>query len=259
MTVRDLPFTESVSQPPKTEPSPQRDQSVWAYSDAERGSEQYVRDVYDRIQVLLDIDSETDLTTIASRIYQRSKRNRLHEGNGYEPIALAAFYITLQIDELPYSIDSIQELGGVDKRKLIRKRNQISRTLNLEIPPTNPRTQIGIIVDDLPASRETAELADGILADAPATFLSGKNPTALAASALYAAALLTGDSLCQSQISDAANISTVSIRTHYRRLLAVTEHVPVTQNDLDDIDGRTNPEGIQQVIETDSTQSEYAR
>jgi transcription initiation factor TFIIB len=47
----------------------------------------------------------------------------------------------------------------------------------------------------------------------------------LAAAAVYAAALLTNEKVTQSQVSDVANISEVTIRNRYKELLEAGEAV----------------------------------
>ena len=49
--------------------------------------------------------------------------------------------------------------------------------------------------------------------------LSGKSPVGIAAAAVYAAALLTNEKVTQSQVSDVADISEVTIRNRYKELL----------------------------------------
>ena len=52
---------------------------------------------------------------------------------------------------------------------------------------------------------------------------SGKSPVGLAASAVYAAALLSNEKVTQSQVSEVADISEVTIRNRYKELLDASE------------------------------------
>jgi transcription initiation factor TFIIB len=48
---------------------------------------------------------------------------------------------------------------------------------------------------------------------------SGKSPVGLAAAAIYAAGLLVNEELTQETVSEATDVSTVTIRDRYRELL----------------------------------------
>ncbi|MEF8974289.1 MAG: transcription initiation factor IIB 2, partial [Haloarcula sp.] len=48
-------------------------------------------------------------------------------------------------------------------------------------------------------------------------------PVGLAAAAVYAASLLTNEAVTQSQVSEVADISEVTIRNRYKELLEVEE------------------------------------
>ena len=56
---------------------------------------------------------------------------------------------------------------------------------------------------------------------------SGKSPVGLAAAAIYAASLLTNEKVTQSEVSEVANISEVTIRNRYHELLEAEEQIQV--------------------------------
>jgi transcription initiation factor TFIIB len=56
-----------------------------------------------------------------------------------------------------------------------------------------------------------------------AGLLSGKSPVGLAAAAVYAAALLCNEKVTQSEVSEVASISEVTIRNRYKELLEAAE------------------------------------
>ncbi|PSQ58786.1 MAG: hypothetical protein BRD23_05920 [Halobacteriales archaeon SW_9_67_25] len=94
----------------------------------------------------------------------------------------------------------------------------------MEIPPTNPLEYLGRFASRLGCNDETERRARDLVEDATeASTHSGKHPVGIAASALYAAGKLTGEDLVQREVSEATDVSTVTIRNRYRELLTVAD------------------------------------
>jgi len=83
---------------------------------------------------------------------------------------------------------------------------------------------VGRFASQLDCSNETERYARELIKDATEKGVhSGKSPAGIAAAALYAASRLSGESIIQPDISQAANVSEVTIRQRYREILAATE------------------------------------
>jgi transcription initiation factor TFIIB len=94
------------------------------------------------------------------------------------------------------------------------------RELKLEIQPADPEQYVPRFASDLDLSDEAERRARELLRNAKERGIhSGKSPVGLAAAAVYAASLLTNEKVTQSQVSDVANISEVTIRNRYKELL----------------------------------------
>ncbi len=80
---------------------------------------------------------------------------------------------------------------------------------------------------DLGLSEEVERRARQLLDNAKQQGVhSGKSPVGLAAAAVYAASLLTNEKVTQSEVSEVANISEVTIRNRYHELLEAEEDAP---------------------------------
>jgi transcription initiation factor TFIIB len=102
----------------------------------------------------------------------------------------------------------------------------VVRELGLEIKPADPESYVPRFASDLDLSDESERRARELLVNARETgILSGKSPVGLAAAAVYAAALLTNEKVTQSEVSDVANISEVTIRNRYKELLEAGDAV----------------------------------
>ncbi|MFB6257032.1 MAG: transcription initiation factor IIB 2, partial [Haloplanus sp.] len=118
------------------------------------------------------------------------------------------------------SLDEIATVSRVDKMELTRTYRYIVRELKLEIQPADPEQYVPRFASDLGLSEESTRQARELLrASRDAGVHSGKSPVGLAAAAVYAAALLTNETVTQSEVSEVANISEVTIRNRYKELL----------------------------------------
>ena len=96
----------------------------------------------------------------------------------------------------------------------------INRQLNLEIKPADPKQYVSRFASELDISDEAEQRARELLDTAQRQNVhSGKSPVGLAAAAVYAAPLLTNEEITQNDVSEAADISEVTIRNRYKELL----------------------------------------
>ena len=156
----------------------------------------------------------------ASVIYRRALSEDLLPGRSIEGVATAALYAAARQAGTPRSLDEIASVSRVDKMELTRTYRYIVRELKLEIQPADPEQYVPRFASDLGLSDEAERRARELLRTAKeAGIHSGKSPVGLAAAAVYAASLLTNEKVTQSQVSDVANISEVTIRNRYKELL----------------------------------------
>jgi len=162
----------------------------------------------------------------ASVIYRRALAEDLLPGRSIEGVATAAVYAAARQAGVPRSLDEVEMVSRVDKMELTRTYRYVVRELGLEIKPADPESYVPRFASDLDLSDEAERRARKLIETAREDgILSGKSPVGLAAAAVYAAALLTNEKVTQSQVSDVANISEVTIRNRYKELLEAGETV----------------------------------
>jgi len=160
----------------------------------------------------------------ASVIYRRALSENLLPGRSIEGVATAALYAAARQAGNPRSLDEFTAVSRVDKMELTRTYRYVIRELKLEIQPADPDSYVPRFVSRLDLSEETKRRASELLDSAKdAGITSGKSPVGLAASAVYAAALLSNEKVTQSQVSAVADISEVTIRNRYKELLDASE------------------------------------
>jgi transcription initiation factor TFIIB len=163
----------------------------------------------------------------ASVIYRRALDEDLLPGRSIEGVATAALYAAARQAGTPRSLDEIANVSRVDKMELTRTYRYIIRELNLEIKPADPKSYVPRFASDLDLSDEAERRARELLDNAAdAGVISGKSPVGLAAAAVYAASLLTNEKVTQSEVSEVADISEVTIRNRYKELLDAEGGVP---------------------------------
>ncbi|WP_254537868.1 transcription initiation factor IIB [Halomarina litorea] len=156
----------------------------------------------------------------ASVIYRRALAEDLLPGRSIEGVATSALYAAARQAGTPRSLDEITGVSRVDKDEIARTYRYVVRQLNLEIQPADPESYVPRFASDLGMSDEAERRARDLLKGAKeAGIHSGKSPVGLAAAAVYAASLLTNEKVTQSEVSDVANISEVTIRNRYHELL----------------------------------------
>jgi len=156
----------------------------------------------------------------SSVIYRRALEENLLPGRSIEGVATASLYAAARQANTPRSLDEMTAVSRVDKMELTRTYRYVVRELNLEIRPADPESYLPRFVSDLDLTDDTERRARELIESArDQGILSGKSPVGLAAAAVYAAALLTNEKVTQSEVSDVASISEVTIRNRYKELL----------------------------------------
>ncbi|WP_332898814.1 transcription initiation factor IIB [Haladaptatus sp. CMSO5] len=167
-----------------------------------------------------------DVRETASVIYRRALTENLLPGRSIEGVATAALYAAARQASMPRSLDEITNVSRVEKSEIARTYRYVARELKLEVRPADPESYVPRFASSLGLSDEVEMRARQLLKTAKQQGVhSGKSPVGLAAAAVYAAALLSNEKVTQSQVSDIANISEVTIRNRYHELLEAEEQV----------------------------------
>jgi transcription initiation factor TFIIB len=162
----------------------------------------------------------------ASVIYRRALSEDLLPGRSIEGVSTASLYAAARQAGTPRSLDEIAAVSRVEKDEIARTYRYVVRELKLEIKPADPEQYVPRFASDLDLSDESERRARQLLQNAKEQGVhSGKSPVGLAAAAVYAASLLTNEKVTQSEVSEVANISEVTIRNRYHELLEAEEQI----------------------------------
>ncbi|MCO8245562.1 MULTISPECIES: transcription initiation factor IIB [unclassified Haladaptatus] len=156
----------------------------------------------------------------ASVIYRRALDDDLLPGRSIEGVATSAVYAAARQTGVPRSLDEVAAVSRIDEMEFKRTYRYIVRELGLEIQPADPLSYVSRFASDLDISDESERRANELLKTAKEQGVhSGKSPVGLAAAAVYAGSLLSNEKVTQSEVSDVANVSEVTIRNRYQELL----------------------------------------
>jgi transcription initiation factor TFIIB len=162
----------------------------------------------------------------ASVIYRRALDENLLPGRSIEGVSTSALYAAARQAGTPRSLDEISQVSRVEKDEIARTYRYVVRELKLEIQPADPESYVPRFASDLDLSDEAERRARELLQSAKeAGIHSGKSPVGLAAAAVYAASLLCNEKVTQSEVSEVANISEVTIRNRYHELLEAEDGI----------------------------------
>ncbi|MCD6513397.1 MAG: transcription initiation factor IIB [Candidatus Asgardarchaeum sp.] len=156
----------------------------------------------------------------AAMIYRKTIEQRLIRGRSIEAMIAAAVYAACRLRKVPRTLIEIASQSRVNRKELGRCYRLILRKLSLKIPIANPIDFIPKFGQELKLSGKTLEKAIEILQEAKkARITAGKDPTGLAAAAIYIAGLLTGEKRTQREIAEVAHVTEVTVRNRYKELV----------------------------------------
>lgn len=166
---------------------------------------------------------DEDLREMASVIYRRAHDSGVLQGRSIEAVATASVYAATRRAGVPRTPAKVATTSRIGKDEFERAYREILRELSLSIDATPPESYLPQFVSELDIEKaDVVEATARNLLDAgrEENLHSGRSPSGLAASAIYGAVQTHDLDLTQPDIAAVADTSSVTIRKHYRDLLA---------------------------------------
>jgi transcription initiation factor TFIIB len=172
----------------------------------------------DRLTSQLSIPRSVKET--AAVIYRKAIDNRLTRGRSIEAMIGASVYAAARVRRVPRTLDEIAEETRINKKELGRSYRLLVRKLALTIPLANPVDYLVRFGTELGLSGTTQRDAASILNSAKLSGLTaGKDPTGLAAAAIYISAIVKKERRTQRAIAEVARVTEVTVRNRYKELV----------------------------------------
>jgi transcription initiation factor TFIIB len=156
----------------------------------------------------------------AVSIYRKAIERGIVRGRSVEAVAAAALYIACRIHRIPRLLDEVADVTKADKKEISRCYRMLIKELEIRVPPTDSADYVPRIVSALGLSGRVAKKAIELLEEAKKLGITaGKDPTGVAAAAVYAAAQLLGIKRTQKDIAAVVGVTEVTVRNRYRELV----------------------------------------
>jgi transcription initiation factor TFIIB len=156
----------------------------------------------------------------AAVMYRRALERRLIRGRSIDAMIAAAMYAACRLREAPCTLDEIAHHSRINRKELGRCYRLLLRRLDVRMPVSQPTNFIPRFAQTLGLSSRVQRRATDILEQARAKGITaGKDPTGLAASALYISAIMEGERRTQREIAEVAHVTEVTVRNRYKELV----------------------------------------
>ncbi|MDE1763664.1 MAG: transcription initiation factor IIB [Thaumarchaeota archaeon] len=149
----------------------------------------------------------------AAYLFRKATAKGLTHGRNTIALLCAALYAACKESDVPRTLNDIADAANIRKKDLVRDYAFLIKALELQLPPFDASEFVSRIAARLEIGEKSSRDAIKILSEASEKEVSaGKNPIALAATALYLACRQNNEDKTQSEIAKAAGITTVTIR-----------------------------------------------
>lgn len=157
----------------------------------------------------------------ACTVYRRAVEEELLPGRSIESMTSACVHIAMRQASIPKTLDSLNEYTRVSKSKITGAYSYVCKELNIKVKPPEVLEYLSGIASKLDVSRETEKKAEELLQlSVEENIHSGKDPSGMAASAVYAATMITRkDRITQKMASESGDVCELTIRNRNRELL----------------------------------------
>ncbi|NVM31354.1 MAG: transcription initiation factor IIB [Candidatus Helarchaeota archaeon] len=156
----------------------------------------------------------------AAVLYRRAVAKKLVRGRSIEAMIAATLYVACRKRKLPRTLDEIARYSRVNRKELGRCYRLMLDKLEIIIPMASPVDFIPRFSTALILSERTQQTAAKIITLAREKAITvGKDPTGLAAAALYISAILEGERRTQREIAKVAHVTEVTVRNRYKEIV----------------------------------------
>lgn len=145
-------------------------------------------------------------------LFDSAQGEDLLRGRSLEGFAAAAVYAVCRTNALSRTMDDIAGAARAEERELRVAYDAMNRELGLKTGPIPPRTYLPRFASELDLPTAIERAARPIL-DAGESRIGGRNPSGVAAAALYLAAMDAEEPITQAAAADVADVSPVTVRS----------------------------------------------
>jgi transcription initiation factor TFIIB len=163
----------------------------------------------------------------AARICMRGLGTGMERWRSSAQITASSIYAACREKGIPTTLGDVAAASGVRRDEIAKCYRLLVNEFDLKIPVADPAEYVAVVAARAKVDPCVQQKALEILSKAKkAGLISGRDPIGVAASALYLASLLGGESLTQGDVAEAAGVAEVTVRNEYRRMKKVLRARP---------------------------------
>ena len=172
----------------------------------------------ERLSGKLHVPSSVQET--AALIYRKALNKDLVRGRSISAVMAAALYAACRYTKTPKTLNEIAKASPRYRKEISRCYRLLVRRLKVQMPIDKPEDYVAKIAENAGVSGGVQGLAIQILQEARHRHMAiGKDPSGLAAGALYVACQLRNEKVSQGLLAQAAKVTEVTIRKRKRELV----------------------------------------
>ena len=196
---------------------------VWDYrTQIHSATDRNLRNAFFKLDILKDrLGLSDSVVEKAAYIYRKAQERGLVRGRTISGVLAAAIYIACREMGISRTLKDIASYSNVKFKEVAKSYRLLCIELDLKVPIVDPMKYIVKVANKANLSektkRQAAEIMNNIITKREIS--TGKNPMGLAASVLYMSSLKTGENITQSNLSNAAGVTEVTLRNRYKDLI----------------------------------------
>lgn len=172
------------------------------------------------IEIVSSLKLPKSVLETASIVYRKALEGNRVKGRSIKSMAAAAVYLACHLCKHARTLDEIAMISMIDKKELGRSYRSLVRDLRTPVAPIPAQDYVKHFAKPLQLPAPVELLACRIVEVARRLRLTnGKNPTGVAAAALYIASIVGGSRRTQREIAEVANVTEVTVRNRYANLI----------------------------------------
>jgi transcription initiation factor TFIIB len=195
---------------------------TWDYRTQIRSAtDRNLRNAFNRLDILKDrLGLSDSIVEKVAYIYRKAQERQLVRGRTISGVLAAAIYIACREMGISRTLKDIATYSNVKFKEVAKSYRLLCLELDLKIPIVDPMKYIAKVANKANLSEKTKRQAVDIMDNVTKREMSvGKNPMGLAASVLYISSMKTGENITQSDLSNAAGVTEVTLRNRYKDLM----------------------------------------
>lgn len=177
-------------------------------------------------QAMAELDRLTDKIRVPSSVkeqaaltYRKALDKGLVRGRSILAIAAASLYAACRFTQTPRTLKEISEASLVKKKDIARCYRLLLRELEIKMPMADPIRYVPKISSRIGIDEKIQQTAIDLLHKADEKkIIAGKDPTGMAAAAIYISCVMKNTKRTQKEIAEAAGVTEVTVRNRYKGL-----------------------------------------